>query len=311
MNSEAQPILFDLTRSQLGTQSGPSTMQVIDDRTSVLFGVELAQLLQEPVDLEVDDTGASKFVEYLGTLETPGCYCQLEMEALGGHAMVGLERSLVFRLLERLLGGNGAQKAREAEDRQRFSLIEERIIRKLVRLFGRALEEAWRPIVPLKTRHGRIETRPTNLVIAQPQDWVTHTTFRITLGGESGWVQCAMPATLLGAHRKRLNLGTYEEGTRTDGSWRDPLTSLLQEVAVEVIGELGKAHRPFREVLQLQVGDVIRLDQPADQPVTVSVQRIPKYRGEITVHHGNLAVALTSLHHLSSPTPTKESHHES
>lgn len=310
MTAEAQPTPFDLTRSQLGTQSGPATLQVIDDRTSALFALELAQLLQEPVDIEVETTGASKFGDYVQSLETPGCFSQLEVEALGGHALVALDRSLLFTLLERLFGGHTPPAPPpSADQRLRFSLIEEKIIRKLVRLFGRSMEEAWRPIVPLKTRHVRIETRSQHLVIAQAPDWITYTVFRITLGGESGRLQYAMPASLLGAHRERLNSGTYEESPRREHSWTAHWSRALDEVSVEVIGELGKARRTLQEVLRFQVGDVLRLDQPADQPVVVSLRSVPKYRGEITVHHGNLAIALTSLHHVG-PHPPKETPHE-
>ena len=52
---------------------------------------------------------------------------------------------------------------------------------------------------------------------------------------------------------------------------RGALLSRLQDATAEVCGILGWTTMSMREVLDLQPGDVIRLDQPVGSPVVITV----------------------------------------
>lgn len=301
MPEEDQAVPFDLTRSQLGSQADVRPLRVIDERTASMFAVELSQLLQAPVQIKVVKSGSDKFQDYVKRLESPGCYSQLRVEALGGNAVVGVERAFLFHLLERLLGGDVPPSKFSTDERVSFSVIEERIIRKVVRLFGRAMEDAWRPLIPLKTRHLHTGTLPENVELTNPEDWVLYTMFRVTVGLKSGYIQYALPASLLGAQRDRLRKGSDEDSSEGGQPWRDSWATLLTQVPVDLVGELGRCKRTLAQILELQVGDVLRLDQPSEQPVNVSIYGLRKYRGEITIHHGNLGIVLKSVY----PAPSE------
>lgn len=304
---------FDLTRSPMGVQAKPATLALIDDRTSVLCGQELGNLLHKSVEVVVVDGGASKFRDFVETLEEPGCICYLEVEALGGHAMLAIERRLLFMLLEHLFGGG--QAAAESEEsvtvgRPRFSPIEERIIRRIVHLFGRSLESAWRPVIPLVVRHLRVETKPMNAAITPAGEWVVTTTFLVSLKGQQGYLKFALPASLLDPYKERLTSGAYEEKDRPDQAWQSHLSEVLGTVPVELVAELGRTQQTLRNILGWKVGDVLRLDQPANRPVALTLEGIPKYLGDVTVHFGNLAVELRSLHDANYHRRPSEDPHE-
>lgn len=309
MPGEEQALPFDLTRSQLGSQSDARPLRVIDERTATMFAMELSQLIQSPVQIKVVKSGSDKVQDYLSRLETPGCFSQLRVEALGGNALVAVERDFLFHLLERFLGGEGHPLRQSTDERVNFSVIEEKIIRKLVRLFGRAMEDAWRPLIPLKTRHLHTGTLPETVELANPEDWIIYTMFRVTVGMKPGYIQYALPASLIGAQRDRLRKGSEEDVGVGSQPWRESWLSLLNHIPVELVGELGRCKRTLEQVLRLEVGDVLRLDQPSEQPVNVSIGGLRKYHGEIMVHHGNLGIALTSVYP-SQTEQSKESSHE-
>lgn len=294
--SEAGVESFDLSGGLGALHEKWATLRLIDDRVATLFARELSRALTTTVEVTSEGGSVEKFRDIADTLESPGCLNYLEFEALGGFGLFAIEQSLLFGLLERFFGavGDVAMTARPAK--ARFSAIEERVIRRIVHLFGRSLEEAWRPIVPLTVRHSRVETKPVNVAIARPGEWVVTSRMRVTLGPLSGEVLFALPHALLENYRERLVTGRYEDQQGGDEGWERALRALLQEVPVEVVAELGRVELTIARLLSLEVGDVLRLDQAADHPITVSIDRMPKYRGEIGVQHGNLAVTLTSLH---------------
>lgn len=71
---------------------------------------------------------------------------------------------------------------------------------------------------------------------------------------------------------------------------RARLAARLAQAEVEVVAVLGHARSTVRDVLRLSVGDVIRLDEPPDAPIRVSVEGRQKLFGLPVVRHGNLAI---------------------
>jgi flagellar motor switch protein FliM len=76
---------------------------------------------------------------------------------------------------------------------------------------------------------------------------------------------------------------------------RARLAARLSHAEVEVVAVLGHAMSTVREVLRLSVGDVIRLNEPPDTPVKVSVEGRQKMIGLPVVRHGNLAIEVIQV----------------
>jgi flagellar motor switch protein FliM len=76
---------------------------------------------------------------------------------------------------------------------------------------------------------------------------------------------------------------------------RSRLAARLSHAEVEVVAVLGHAQSTVREVLRLNVGDVIRLNEPPDTPVKVSVEGRQKMIGLPVVRHGNLAIEVIQV----------------
>lgn len=71
----------------------------------------------------------------------------------------------------------------------------------------------------------------------------------------------------------------------------DPrLAEALRDVEVEVIAELGRVKMGLRDVLNVCVGQVIRLTTALDDPVTIRIAGIPKLTGAPVVSRGQLAI---------------------
>lgn len=288
---------FDLSGGTGAVHEKWPTLNLVDERTATLLGREVSRTLAEAVEVEVVGGGVRKFRDVAEELENPGCLNYLEFEALGGFGLLAVEQRLLFSLLERLFGSADAPSEGAAPElKTRFSAIEERVIRRLVVLFGRSLEEAWRPIVPLTMRHSRVETKPVNVAIARPGEWVVTTEYEVTFSGLSGRLLFAVPHSLLEGHRDRLATGQYEEQGGSRSGWERAIRRLLEGVPVDVVAELGGAQLTLGELLELKVGQVLRLDQAVSDPISVNVDRRPKYRGEIIVRHGNLAIELSAIH---------------
>ncbi|MEM1348302.1 MAG: FliM/FliN family flagellar motor switch protein [Myxococcota bacterium] len=289
------PRPFDIAYAREGELDALPTMKLIDDRTATLFAQELGHAFQASIEVGVKETKIERWSEFADGLERPGCFSLVSMEALGGHGMIAIQQELFFRLLELLFGGNERIGRFGVDSRKRFSSIEERVIRRIVHLFGRSMEIAWRPVIPMNVAHLRIETKPENAPISDRDDWLVITTYDVKLPTFEGAFEVALPKGGLMRFRERLSTGTYEKRPEHKENWSSALTAALRRVDVDVHVELGTAELTLKELLGLAPGQVLRLDSSPDHALTVRVSDVPKYRGRATVHHGNLAVTLEQL----------------
>ncbi len=70
---------------------------------------------------------------------------------------------------------------------------------------------------------------------------------------------------------------------------------LLMDVRVKVTVELGSCQLPMREVLQLNVGSVVKLDKLAQAPVDLYVNQKRIARGEVVVVDESYGIKITEL----------------
>ena len=70
---------------------------------------------------------------------------------------------------------------------------------------------------------------------------------------------------------------------------------LLMDVDLQMTVELGSTTRTIREVLAMNEGAVIELDQLAGEPVAILVNHKPIARGEVVVIDDNFGVRVTEI----------------
>ena len=69
----------------------------------------------------------------------------------------------------------------------------------------------------------------------------------------------------------------------------------IKEAPVTLSAVLGEAILSFADVLTLEVGDVIRLNSHSDDPISVRVNDLEKFKGVPGVHRGHYAVKITEV----------------
>jgi flagellar motor switch protein FliN/FliY len=70
---------------------------------------------------------------------------------------------------------------------------------------------------------------------------------------------------------------------------------LLLDVPVKLSVELGSCQMPMREVLQLNIGSVVKLDQSSRLPVDLRANQKQIARGEIVVVDDSYGIKITEV----------------
>ena len=162
---------------------------------------------------------------------------------------------------------------------QDFTIIEQRVMRKVMLMGLANLQKAWEPVQKLAINAVRAEMNPQLASIVLPADIVIVITLGIELGNSVGDLHLCLPYAMLEPIRERLQVSFQSDFFETDLGWLKRFSSNLKEAPVRVSVCLGQTELSVEELMRFAVGDVIALEQAPTQPLTAMVEGVPKFLG--------------------------------
>lgn len=284
---------YDLTAQDRIIRGRMPTLEIINERFARLYRVAISSALRRVVDISATQTEMMKFGEFLKTLPVPTSLHIIKLDPLRGHALLVVESKLIFNLLECFFGGLGRSHFKiEGRD---FTPVEHRIIMRIVKAALAELENAWRPVVPLSFQFVRSEVNPQFAAIVPPSDLVIVIHFEFELDQAIGKVILSLPYSTIEPIRSQLQASYQSDQLEIDETWLSRLKKRITEVEVEMVAELGTTTIKTGDLLKMDVGDVLVLNQDAEKPITVKVQGVTKFLGYPGVFRGSRAVKIEKL----------------
>lgn len=284
-------VQYDLANQDRIIRGRMPTLDIIHDRFIRLFRVTLSNSLRKMANLSVNSTGPLKFSEFMNSLPLPSCLNILRLDPLRGAAVMVIESKLLYALVDSFFGGNDVPYTKiEGKD---FTQIEIKIARRVVLSAIDDLEKAWEPVYPLKIGYSRTEINPQFVAVVPPSDVVIATTFDVELEKVSGTIKIVIPYSTLEPIKSKLSVGFQSEQLEVDFIWINRVKEQIMQTTANMVVRLGEANIQMRDVLNLEIGDIIQLDTDATMPLDVQVEGVPKFKGIPGLLKGSRAIRVT------------------
>lgn len=280
--------VYDLTNQDRIIRGRMPTLEIINDRFARILRTTLSGSLRKVIDVSAFSIDMIKFGEFMRALPVPTSLHIFKVDPLRGHGIMVIETKLVFSLVDNFFGGSG-QSYIKIEGRD-FTAIENRLINKVVHIAMEDLEKAWNPVHPLKLTYVRSETNPQFASVVAPTEVVIVIKFEVELEQTVGQLVLCLPYSTIEPIRSKLYAGFQSDQLEVDHEWIIRFIDQVREAAVELRVELGRARISAERLLNLQVGDVVKLEHDVERPLTVWVEGMPKFNGFPGVSRGNKAI---------------------
>jgi flagellar motor switch protein FliM len=288
--SEAEVVAYNLTSQNIMLRDQFYALEEVYDKFATLFEAHLSSLLQRSMDVEFVSTEIVKYQECISAFSSPTSFTVFTMNPLIGSAMLAIEPRLVYSLIDCMFGGDGKPTERMRE----FTIIEQRMIRKFATEVLTNLQQAWKTIDPIKMAIKRAEIKPEFVHLASPSDLMVVIVFAVKGQGFSGNLHVCIPYLMLEPIKDKLS-SKYLRGKNQEHTWSEQLEMLLQDTPVTLIAELGVTTRSVKDLLNLQVNDILQLNTGPEDHITLNVDHVPKYLGFPGIIKGNRAVEIAAL----------------
>jgi len=287
---EAEVKAFNLTSQNRMLRDQFDALEEAYDKFCTLMDTSLTTNLQQAVEIEFVSTEMVKYGEFISAFTNPTGFGIFTMEPLIGPALLVIEPNLVFSLIDCMFGGNGkpTDKIRE------FTIIEKRMLKRIVIQMLEKLEEAWKVVYQLKFSLKKIESKPEFVHLVNPNELMLIILFSIKGEIFSGNIHLCISSLMLEPIKEYLS-SRYMTEKDMENAWGSQIKDLLKNTNVTLIAELGKTTKTIGNLLDLKVDDVINLPTGTQDLLKINVEDVPKYQGFPGIVKGNNAVEITGL----------------
>ena len=283
---------FDLTNQDKIVRGRMPTLDIINDRFGKIHRSSLSGSLRRMLDINVCQAETIKFGEFIRTLPVPTSLHVFKIEPLRGHVLFMIESRLIFNLVDCFFGGTG-KGSYKIEGRD-FTSIEYRVINKVVKQVLRDLEQAWQPITAVSFGFVRSEVNPQFATIIPPTDVVIVVRYELEMDRMMGRMALVLPYSTIEPIRSKLYASFQSDQLEVDAEWILRLRKLLHDVPVGLAVELGNTSLKGSELMNIEIGDIIMLDNDVNRPLLAKVEGVPKLRVTPGIYRGNLAFQVHS-----------------
>lgn len=291
--------VYDWTKPNKFSKDQIKTLRIIYENFTRSFASYFLGILRVYCQAEVFEVEPQTYREFINSLPNPVILCIIDFRPLKGSVLLVFPPDIAFAIIDRILGGPG----KSIEKIRDFSEIEivlfERIIRQLLPL----MNDAWSNVMQTDFQLNRIETNAQLAQIISPNEAIAIVTLNVHIGELEGLVNFCIPHMPLEPVINQLSTRFWFSSKTTDESTEIEsgfLSRQLESTYLHLRVLLGETTITIKEFLELQQGDVIRLDQKVEDDVDILVENKKKFNGHIGLVKNCLAVQITSIERGSS-----------
>ena len=284
---------YDFRRPDKFSKDQLRAIQMIHESFTRQLTTTMSTMVRSMVSAEIASVDQLAYDEFIRSLVQPTVIGILEMYPFSGNALIEINPNLVFAIIDRMLGGRGefSGKIRELTDIERT--VVERLLMRMLEL----LEEAWSTVVDVRFRYENLESNPFFVQICPGTDMVLLVILKLKVSEVEGMVSICIPYFLMEPIMDKLSSQQWfaSTGRKTDERSGEYIQKHLGKVRVPVALELGHTVLSVADVLQLSVGDVVKLDEVLGDPLDVRIGNMVKFKAVPGTSNGNYAAEISEI----------------
>ena len=238
------------------------------------LGGSLGAYLRVGFEMNLVSVEQILYSEFLSRLPELTYLASLQVLPLDARAMMQADLSLVFPIVDLVLGGSGADPIEPRE----MTEIEEQIFETVVRVIARDLQTTWTPVLPLDIQFDQRQQHTQVHGLMLPTEKVMSLTFEIRLPDARGTLNLAFPAVISNALLRKLSVQWSYAERSPSLETRQQLQDRLLESRFAVNLSLPPSPLSIREVVELEPGRVLVLPKRAQDPIDFNVAGKPMFR---------------------------------
>jgi flagellar motor switch protein FliM len=230
-----------------------------------LFAADLGTYLGGEVTIAMVPVQQWSWDDLLNSLPDPYCAARLSMPPMAGTGIITVDIPLATAIVEKLLGGAGIAQERTTP----LTEIELTILAELHQRAAGDIADAMSLVVETDPVAARQESRLELIRAAPARSLLIALEFEVALKSAEGHVRIGIPAEALVSSLEAF------AGTSSAASSSVASNGRLGNCPVEATVRFNDTRVASRQVIELVPGQVLSLDHPVEEPLTLYIGDVP------------------------------------
>ncbi|HHV50845.1 MAG TPA: flagellar motor switch protein FliM [Candidatus Avimonas sp.] len=239
----------------------------------------LSGILRSSCQIKVDTIEEMPYFEYNNALPDLVMMGVFDVKQLDGSFIVELSSQITFTIVEILLGGSGTGKVFERE----FTEIEIALMRRIFKQMEKYTKDSWANFAEMEANLMRIETNSRIMQTISMEESVVIIVMEVEINSIKGTMNVCIPIINLEPYVEKSNRGgnlnKRSGDIIKDNLSRETVMANLKDAYIDMVGIIGDTALTLGEIINLQVGDVIKLRQTVDSDIKICIGGKPRFTG--------------------------------
>lgn len=283
--------VYDFKRPERVSKDQIRALEAIHETFARNFGASLSAFLRTIIEVRIANVEQLTYSEFIHSLPNPTCFNLLTPQPLEGQMCLEISPLIIYPVIDRLLGGSN----NDLFIPQRpLTSIEWRLVGKITDRALQSLTEAWNNLVDVEFDVAQTESNPHLVQIVAPNEVVVVIGFELKMGPRAGTMSLCIPFNVVEPVMGKLAAQSWLTYKRKgiSGEQMDKLQHNVAAASVELRAYLAETTIALRELMNLQPGDLLTTEKPANAEVKVLVEGKTKYAGRLGHFKQNKAIRI-------------------
>ena len=269
---EKQVKNYDFARPSKFSKDHLRTLEIIFENYGRLLSTNLPAYLRKNVQVEVVNAEANTYSEFANALSNPVILGVVNFAPLEGNIIIELSANLGFTIVDRMLGGGGAPLERNRD----FTEIELIILERVLEVCTNLLVDPWESVVSIEPRLERIETNSQFAQFISPGEMTAIITMSVKIGSVEGLMNICIPYSCVEPVIDKLNTKYWYSSMKESdsGAYQEVIEDIIDYAKIPVKAMLGRSTISVNDYINIQIGDIIKLDTKVNDELEVYVGNI-------------------------------------
>jgi flagellar motor switch protein FliM len=300
---ETPALKFDFRRPDRIPKSQVRAIHLLHDTFVRNLVSSLSAYLRSYLTVNLVSVEQLSYAEFLDGLPSPTCMVSLGLSPYDGNGVLELNPSLVFPIVEMLLGGSGKSPTAIQRD---ITEIEQKLLDGLFRIILHDLREAWKGVTSVDFTIESMETEPQLLHLLAPNEAVVAIGIEVRIGETVGMMNIAMPSIVIKMMRQKFDQQWSVRKTHASEAEQARVLRLLRGASLTLEARLEGPTLNVRDLLDLSEGRLLTFDFPIDRSVELLVNGARRFSTQIVSTGTKRACLVEEVKPTLTPSKIKE-----
>lgn len=283
---------YDFRRPNKFSKDQLRTLFMLHDNAARVLSNYLSAYLRTSFQFKIVSVEQLTYEDFVMSIPSPTLMTVFSMAPLKGNAIWENNPALVFPIIDLLFGGQGRMVAKVRE----FTDIELGVMQRVTSKIIENIAASWSDLFKFTPKIEAVETNPQFNQIISPTETVAIVTFSALIGKYEGMANLCLPYLTLEPVVSKLSAHYWFAHQEPEaGGARRAMQRQLMKLDLELKVLMGETSISVRELLQLQVGDVVPINTSMGGAIPLQVANETRFYAYPGVLGPRLAVQVSSL----------------